>query len=116
LTIPARGDVVSLTDFAWSPYNGADKTDNLPGYTNDQNQIASATGSTISVIGNAPLPPPVPLTAADVSPTGTSEKQYYQMRVTITGGPFTVDGTGQYDPSSSQWDCPAQLTTIIPAG
>jgi hypothetical protein len=110
---PNRGDVVTVTGFTWSPYNGADvKDDNLPGYTNNQNQVSSGTGAAVTVIGTAPLPPYVSLTAAQLSPTGTSESAYYQMRVTVTGGPFTVDGTGAADPSSSSWDCPAPIETI----
>jgi hypothetical protein len=90
--VPNRGDVVILSGFVWSPYNGTNRTVDLPGYTNDQVQIGSTASATVTVIGNAPLPPPVSLTPADLSPTGTSEKQYYQMRVTVSGGPFTVDG------------------------
>jgi hypothetical protein len=115
MTIPNRGDVVSITGLSWSPYNGADKDDNLPGYTNEQVELETGSATAIAVIGNAPLPPPIQLTAADLSPTGTSEKQYYQMRVSVTPGPFTVAGTGQYSGSSPNFDCPAQLTTVIPA-
>jgi hypothetical protein len=112
---PQRGDVVSITGFTWSPYNGHDKTDNLPGYSNSQNQLSSGTGAVVTVIGTAPLPPPVPLTAADLSPSGSSEKQYYGMRVNVTGGPFTVSGTGAGDYPS--WTCPAGLTTVhTPSG
>jgi hypothetical protein len=103
---PNRGDVVTITGFTWSPYDGSDSKTSPPepGFTDDQNQLGSSSTSKVTVIGNAPLPPPVSLPATSLSPTATTS-QYFGMRVTATGGPFTVQG------SDGNNDCPAGVET-----
>ncbi len=93
-TAPNRGDVIQVTNLKWSPYKGV-------------NQFAATSTTQVSVIGNAPIPPAVPVTPSDVN-TGTS---YHGMRVTVTGGPFTVDGSGGSTPDT----CPSALT-YTPSG
>ncbi len=104
---PSRGDVVTLSGFTWSPYDGHNSkaTPPEPGFTNKQNQLASTASSAVIVIGTAPLPAPVPLPATQLSPT-QSTSQYFGMRVTATGAPFTVKGTDGNN------DCPPQVENI----
>ncbi len=103
---PNRGDVVALTGFTWSPYNGS--TASSPGYVNSQNQLQAGAAASLQVIGTAPLPPPVPLAIGNLVPTGTS--QYLGMRVSSADGPFTVAGSG---PSNS---CPASIADVVAPG
>lgn len=66
-TFPHRGDVVLVTDVVWSPYKGI-------------NEFALTATSTITTLGQSPLPAPVPLTAAQLS-SSSGLGQYEGMRV-----------------------------------
>jgi hypothetical protein len=68
-TVPPRGSVVELTGLDWKPFQG-------------QNELAITSGSTVTILGNARLPPPVPLPASELGPSGaTASNPYKGMRV-----------------------------------
>ncbi len=83
--VPRRGDVVLLTGMAWSLYDGVD-------------QFEFQSTSTLTVLGQAPLPPPVAATAAQLAPGSTALDAYRGMRV-VDAESF-IEGTS----------CPAALT------
>ncbi|MHB1845820.1 MAG: hypothetical protein ACYCWW_13415 [Deltaproteobacteria bacterium] len=95
-TVPARGDVVEVTNLSFGAYKG-------------QTQFTATTSTQVTKIGTAPLPPPVAVNASDVGPSSTTAT-YRGMRVTVNGGPFTVAGSG----GSST--CPAPLTYTSASG
>jgi hypothetical protein len=95
-TAPVRGDVVEITNVAWSPYNG-------------QNQFAAGVSTVVTILGTSPLPPAVSLGSTDVGPTATANgQQYWGMRVSVNDGPFTVTGSG------TSGNCPASLEDTVP--
>jgi hypothetical protein len=97
-TVPSLGSVVTITNATWSPYKGA-------------NQLSASATTVVSVIGTSPLPPAVPLSAAQVSATSTvSPANYEDMRVTVTGASFTAQGT------SASGDCPADVSDTVTSG
>ncbi len=107
IATPNPGDVVVVTNFKWSPYNGYSST--FHGFGNNQNQFESQAGASIQVIGQTGLPPPVTVSPTDLDPTNPSAtaQGYYGMRVTVSGGPFKVDGSG---PSNT---CPVPLQKTV---
>ncbi len=103
-TPPKRGDVVVFSGLTWSPYNGYHS--GFSGYSNSQKQFSAAKGQwNMTVLGTAPLPTPVQLTPAQAAfnTTDTTALGYQGMRATVTGGPFTVQG------SAASNDCPQPL-------
>ncbi len=80
--VPARGDVVEFSALAYEPFAG-------------RTELATSASSTMAIVGNAPLPPPVPLPASALAPSGAAQSvpSYTGMRVVARPGPFdVVDG------------------------
>ncbi|MHB8419895.1 MAG: hypothetical protein ACYDCL_17615 [Myxococcales bacterium] len=108
---PKRGDVVVFSGMTWSPYPGYAK--GFSGYSNAQRQFSATKGQwNMTVIGTAPLPPPVQLTPAQAAynTTDATALTYQGMRATVTGGPFTVQG------STASSDCPQPLEYAASSG
>jgi hypothetical protein len=80
-----RGDVVAFTNLKWDPY--AAKTD-IGGAA--QNELEFVATATMSLVGQGTLPPPVPLTGAELTADGG---MFMGMRVVQTDGPDTVTNT-----------------------
>jgi hypothetical protein len=90
-TVPSVGDVVQVTGVKWSPYKGV-------------NQFSASMTTAVTKIGTSALPTPVLLNATDVGPSSNVAMQGYEgMRVSVMGGPFTVNG------SKASNTCPAAL-------
>jgi hypothetical protein len=71
--VPARGEVVELTGVDYKPFDG-------------QAELAITSGSTLTFLGNAPLPAPVPLPPSSLGPAGGAASFPYKgMRVVAQG-------------------------------
>ena len=90
-TAPAVGDVVAVTGLSWSPYEGV-------------NEFAVSSTTTVTKLGTSPLPAAVSITPAQAAQSSyVTSSGYEGMRVTVSGGPFTVNG------SATSQTCPTQL-------
>lgn len=90
-TPPTVGEVVAVSGLKWSPYQGV-------------NQFEATAGTTVTSLGTSPLPAPVSITAAQAGMSSyVTSSGYEGMRVSVTGGPFTVHG------SKASNTCPTQL-------
>jgi hypothetical protein len=89
-TVPALGDVVTISNLKWSPYGG-------------QDQFEAAATTVVTNIGTSALPTPYMMPASVAASTGAVASGYEGMRVIVTGS-FTVKG------SETSNDCPSGVS------
>ena len=90
--------MISISNVSWSPYENV-------------NQFAAGSGSVVTKLGSSALPTAVPITAANsVLSTYVASSGYEGMRVSISGGPFTIHGSAKSN------TCPTQLEYVTAGG
>ena len=79
--------MIPISNVSWSPYENV-------------NQFAANSGTVVTKLGSSALPTAVPITAANsVLGTYVASSGYEGMRVSISGGPFTIHGSASPTPA-----------------